>query len=193
MTIPESQAKRFHYEFFHSGDHNTLENLKDRLETKLFSFKRERDQLDFLKVLIHETKTDIQNHQQTCATANCGYDEIRNLGIFLMEQEIEVINTSYTFVPKSEDAFSVNEETDLHNKLNQIIEHLKKQDLGQEILFDEIESLKNHFNLGKKTWFQLVKGKLMEVTGEKIIEATVATEILKVLSDGYNEFIKWVN
>jgi hypothetical protein len=38
----------------------------------------------------------------------------------------------------------------------------------------------------------LVKGKLVEVTGEKIIEATVATEILKELSDGYNEVIKWI-
>jgi hypothetical protein len=192
MTIPESQAKHFHYELYHSGDHNTFENLKDRIETKLFSFKRERDQLDFLKVLIQETKTDIKNHQQTCAKTNCGYDECRNLGIFLMEQEMDVINENYTFIPKSEDTFSVQEETELHNKLNQIIEHLKKQDLGQEILFDEIESLKNHFNLGKKTWFQLLKGKLVEITGEKIIEATVATEILKGLSDGYNEVIKWI-
>lgn len=192
MTIPESQAKRFLYELFHSGDHNTLENLKDRLETKLFSFKRERDKLDFLKVLINETKTDIQNHQKTCGTANCGYDESRNLGIFLMEQEIEIINTTYSFVPKSEDAFSVNEETDLHNKLNQIIEHLKKQDLGQEILFDEIESLKNHFNLGKKTWFQLLKGKMLDVTIEKGIELTIVASIYEQLSEGFAIASKWL-
>ena len=76
--------------------------------------------------------------------------------------------------------------------MNEIIVRLNQQGLGQEILFEEIESLKNHFNLGKKTWFQLLKGKLLEVTSEKIIEATVASEILKELSDDFSEFIKWI-
>ncbi len=40
--------------------------------------------------------------------------------------------------------------------------------------------------------FQLLKGKLVEVTGEKIIEATVATEILKELSNEFDKINKWL-
>ena len=192
MIIPESQAKQFAKKVFISSKQNTLENLKASIDSKLVVFNREKDKLDFLKVLISETKKDVAKHEETCTNENCKYDKERCLGVFLMEQEIDTINEYFTFEPKNEDKFSVEEETSLHNKLNEIIEKLNKQELGQEILFDEIESLKNHFNLGKKTWFQLLKGKLLEVTGEKIIEATVATEVLKELSEGYTELFKWI-
>ena len=76
--------------------------------------------------------------------------------------------------------------------MNEIIERLKNQDLGQEILFEEIESLKNHFNLGKKTWFQLLKGKMIDVTIEKGIELTVVAGIYEQLSEGFTSIVKWI-
>lgn len=36
MTIPESQAQQFAEEFFNSSKPNTLENLIDRLDSKLY-------------------------------------------------------------------------------------------------------------------------------------------------------------
>ena len=140
MTIPESQAQQFAEEFYNSSKPNMLENLKDRLDSKLYLFRKDRDKLDFLKVLISETKKDVAKHEETCTNENCGYDKARNLGVFLMEQDIETINEYFTFEPKNEDKFSVEEETSLHNKLNEIIDRLNKQGLGQEILFEEIES-----------------------------------------------------
>ncbi len=47
--------------------------------------------------------------------------------------------------------------------LNEMAENLKKLGYGQEIIFDEIDELKSHFNLGKHNWFQLVKGKLFDI------------------------------
>lgn len=38
-----------------------------------------------------------------------------------------------------------------------------------------------------------IVGKLVEVTGEKIIEATVASEIYDQLSDGYLHLVKWIH
>lgn len=192
MTIPESQAQQFAKEFYNSSKPNTLESLKDRLDSKLYLLRKDKDKLNFLKVLNQEIKLDIESHESECTRSGCEYREDKDSGIFLIKQEIDSINEYFSFEPKSEDKFSTEEETSLHIKLNEIIERLKNQDLGQEILFEEIESLKNHFNLGKKTWFQLLKGKLLEVTSEKIIEATVASEILKELSDDFNEFIKWI-
>jgi hypothetical protein len=113
--------------------------------------------------------------------------------VFLIEQEIENINKTYTFVSKSEDKFTVQEETNLHNKLNDIILELKKQNLGQEILYEEIESLKSHFNLGKKNWTQLVFGKLFKVTVDKIIEKSVAENIIKMLGETLDEAQKYIS
>jgi hypothetical protein len=142
MTIPESQAKYFAQEYYNSGDNNLMQQLKNRLESKLYLFNKDKDKLDFMKVLIQEIHLDIDKHEKDCKTKGCQYRELRAEGLFLIQQEIDSINEYFEFTPKKEDTFSTEDETALHNKLNEIIEHLKKQDLGQEILFEEIESLK---------------------------------------------------
>lgn len=193
MTIPESQAKEFAYEFFNSGKTNTLENLKDRLDSKLYLFRKDKDLLDFLKVLVNEINIDIDKHEDGCSRKGCQYREEKEPGIFLIQQEIDEINDRFEFEPKKEDTFSVEEEISLHNKLNSIIEQLNRQDAGQEVLFEEIESLKNHFSLGKKTWFQLLKGKLLDVAVEKGIELAIVTQIYDALADGFVSGMKWLN
>jgi hypothetical protein len=64
--------------------------------------------------------------------------------------------------------------------------------LGQEILFEEIESLKNHFSLGKKTWFQLARVKMFDVAVEKGIEMVVVQQVFNALVDGYGYGAKWL-
>ena len=190
MNIIEKQAQEFYQYSFLSGV-NTLENLKSRLDTKLYNFNRDRDKLDFLKILKVSSSEDVEEHMSRGCNG-CGYEEPRNLAIFAIEQEIESINRYYTFEPKSDEAFSSTEESSLHSKLNDILDKLEKQGFGQEIIFEEIEELKNHFNLGKKTWFQLLKGKLIEMTIESVLEKTVAQEIYSNLSDGYEHFTKMI-
>lgn len=192
MTIPELQAQEFAEEFFNSSKPNTLENLKDRLDSKLYLFRKDKDQLDFLKVLVDEVNKDIESHEVDCTRDGCCYREERDPGVFLIQQEIDEINERFEFEPKKEDVFSVEDEISLHNKLNIIIRQLNRQDAGQEVLFEEIESLKNHFSLGKKTWFQLLKGKLVDVAIEKGIEIAIVQQIYNALADGFVNGMKWL-
>jgi len=193
MTIPESQAIEFAKDFFNSGKPNTIENLKDRLDSKLYLFRKDKDLLDFLKVLAFEINLDIEKHESGCSRKDCQYREVREPGVFLIQQEIDEINNRFVFEPNHEDRFSTDDEISLHNKLNSIIENLKRQELGQEVLYEEIESLKNHFGLGKMTWFQLLKGKLMDVAIEKGIEIAIVQPIYNALSEGFTNSVKWLN
>lgn len=102
--------------------------------------------------------------------SGCGYEKDKKIGVFAIDQEIEGVNRFYKYEPKSEEEFTTEEESNLHSKLNHIIDELEKQGFGQQIIFDEIEDLKNHFNLGKKNWFQLLKAKLVDLTVEKVLE-----------------------
>lgn len=189
MNIVELEAINFHkYEFLNNGKVNNLENLKSVLDLKLYSFNRERDKLDFLKILKLSCKEDVEKHMKNCN--GCGYDKERNVAIFAIDQEIDSINKYYSFEPKKDEEFTIEEETKLHSKLNKILNDLEKQSYGQQIIFEEIEELKNHFNLGKKTWFQLLKGKLIELTVDKVIEQVVVVEILDNLTDGFEQINK---
>ena len=189
MNIVEKEAIKFHEDdFFNNG--TELENLKSILNSKLYNFNRDRDKLDFLKILRKKTILDKEEHMENCS--GCGYGEKREIGIFAIDQEIDDINQYYSFEPKQEDEFTVEEESTLHNKLNDILDKLKEQGFGQQIIFDEIEELKNHFNLGKKTWFQLLKGKVIDLTLKKVLNKTIVQEIYNTLSDGYEHVVKMI-
>ncbi len=192
MNIIEAQANLFLEELFPHDLINSMEDIKKRLDIKLLIFRNNRFKLDFLKTLIVVIQDDITNHQANCKTKDCEYDKEKRIGVFLIEQEIDYINETYIFIPKSDDEFTVEEETSLHGKLNEILDRLNNQGLGQEILFNEIESLKNHFNLGKKTWFQLAYGKVFSVTGDKMIEESVSKEIINQITDMFNHSVKLI-
>lgn len=132
----------------------------------------------------------MENHMKNCN--GCGYEKERKIGIFAIDQEIDDVNRFYNYEPQPEQTFTSQEESNLHSKLNDIISELEKQGYGQQIIFDEIEDLKNHFNLGRKGWFQLVKGKLFDLTAEKVLEKTVIAGIFTTLSDGFQEVSKLI-
>ncbi|TXK71780.1 hypothetical protein [Mesonia sp. HuA40] len=188
MNIVETEANQFSKRLFKSGKTNTLENLKSKITMKLYDFNRDRDKLDFLKTLRVNSIADKEKHMKTCS--GCGYDKEIDIGVFAIDQEIDEINRFYTFEPKPEDEFSVEEESELHSKLNSILEKLEKQGFGQQIIFEEIEDLKNHFNLGKKNWFQLLKGKVVDLTIKKVLNKTIVQEIYNTLSEGFEEAVK---
>ena len=58
---------------------------------------------------------------------------------------------------------------------------------GQQIIFDELDELKEHLNLGKKNWFQLLKGKLFDLTVSITLEETVIKGVYETLSDGFED------
>ena len=180
MNVVEKEAMTFFDRKLYKSA-RTLETIKSTIELKLYDFKRDRDKLDFLKILHDKTLIAKKEHAKNCN--GCSFDETRNLGLFAIEQEIESINEYYYFKPKSEDSFTVELESKLHSKINEIIEKLEKLGIGQEVIFNEIDDLKSHFNLGKKNWFQLVKGKLFDIGiaygVEKIILESVYSDLAK--------------
>ncbi|PHS60288.1 MAG: hypothetical protein COB12_13465 [Flavobacterium sp.] len=189
MNIIEKEVEEFYeYGFLNSGIRQDLENIKSALTSKLYNFNRDRNKLDFLKILRVKAINDKEEHMKSCT--GCGYDEARDIAVFAIDQEIDDINQFYTYEPKSEDEFSVEEESELHNKLNNILKKLEEQGFGQQIIFDEIEDLKNHFNLGKKNWFQLLKGKVVDLTIKKVLNKTIVQEIYNTLSEGFEQVVK---
>lgn len=193
MNIVEKEAHTHFKRLYSSGQIASLENLKSNITTKLYDFNRDRDKLDFLKTLRTLTTEDVKKHIDSCPNKGCGYEEKRELGIFVIDQEIEAINEYFKYVPKSKNQFSEEEESNLQNKLNEILEKLDKQADGQEIIFEEIEELKNHFNLGKKNWLQLFKGKLFDLSSTKIIEKTLVDDIINTISQAFENTTKLID
>jgi hypothetical protein len=86
----------------------------------------------------------------------------------------------------TQNKFSSQEQEETVSKINEVLERFNKLDAGQEVLFEEINSLKDYFDLDKKTFVQLIKGKLIELTADKIIEFTAADIIFNTITESIN-------
>lgn len=72
----------------------------------------------------------------------------------------------------------------LNSKIDEIILLLKKQGFGQEILFNELQELKDLYTkLNKKNWGQILKGKLVDLAVSQIINQETAKTIFKALTE----------
>ncbi|MCD8416143.1 hypothetical protein LNI90_11875 [Tenacibaculum dicentrarchi] len=74
----------------------------------------------------------------------------------------------------------------LNSKIEEIIELLTKQGFGQEILFNELQELKELYpKLNKKNWGQVLKGKLIDLGIAQVINQEVAETIFKGLTEQF--------
>jgi hypothetical protein len=190
MNIIEKEAIKFNDRGFYKGKCEISE-LNSRLTDKIDVFNRERDKLEFLRILRELSVNDKVEHAKTCV--GCNFEETREIGLFVIDQQIDEINEYYEYEPKSKETFTTEEETKLQLKLNEIVDKLTELGYGQQIIFDELDELKAHFNLGKKNWFQLLKGKLVDLTVNKVLEETVVKEIYNGLAEGFKATTQFLN
>lgn len=73
---------------------------------------------------------------------------------------------------------------EINKKIDQILDKLDKLGLGQEILYEELTELKDLYGrLSKKTWGQLLKGKLIDLVLSQVINKDVMISIYKELTE----------
>jgi hypothetical protein len=80
----------------------------------------------------------------------------------------------------SNDYFSKKEITEFSEKLDNLLDDIR---LGQEVIFEEIQDLKEQLkNLKKKNWAELLKGKLFDLTLTKVISIETFSMIIKTIT-----------
>lgn len=86
------------------------------------------------------------------------------------------------------DYFSKKEVDEFSLKLDNLLTDIR---LGQEVIFEEIQDLKEQLkNLKKKNWGEVLKGKLFDLTLSQALTSDTANYILKSFIDGDFKFLK---
>ena len=81
------------------------------------------------------------------------------------------------------DFFSHESREVISEQLLEIKEMLKKQGYGQQIIFDEIEELRELTErINKKNWFEVIKGKFIDLAASGLISIETAKKIIKALT-----------
>lgn len=81
--------------------------------------------------------------------------------------------------------------TELDRKLDQITEYLIQLGYGQQIIFEEIEELRDlQTKISKKSWRQLLKGKLFDLVVDEVISKDTVNQVFEFLTNSSLKFIK---
>jgi hypothetical protein len=108
---------------------------------------------------------------------NCPANKTYENSLFFLQIELDELEVSL-----SDQDFSTLEKTQMDKKLEEILDEIKLLRLGQEITFDglseELDELKALYFLDKKTWKQLLLGKLTDFTAAGMVSERISKPIL---------------
>ena len=96
-------------------------------------------------------------------------------GKLYVEEKRKVKSTNYNNINDSS--------SEINEKIDEIFKHLQKLGLGQEIIYEELEELKELYSkLNKKNWGQVLKGKLIDLGLSQLINLDTMKFIYKELT-----------
>ena len=93
------------------------------------------------------------------------------------------------------EAFTFEEMQSANVKLDKVLEEIQKLKAGQEVIWtdirQDIEELKALYSLGKKTWRQLLVGKITEMVASGVVSDTLSKAIEDMFKPEVSTFLPW--
>ncbi|RAU82613.1 hypothetical protein [Pontibacter arcticus] len=156
----------------------TISSCKSDVETTIQEFYLTQEKLKFLQYLESAVQEDKDHHLKTCDDRNCLIEKGLAIALYVLENEsknLQVLTEEANSIPS--------DIQEIKDKIDVIIEELKKANVGNEILFDELIELKDlSKSLKKKNWTEVAKGKLIDLVLNKVIEKDTLDYIIKSLT-----------
>lgn len=130
--------------------------------------KRHGEDREYIKILENQDLVKVVYTRNITA-------QLTTEGKIYVENMKKIESTDYSQVSDTQ--------TEINNKINDIINQLNKLGLGQEIIFDELSEMKDLYGkLDKKNWGQLLKGKLIDLGLSQVVNKEVLNLIYKELT-----------
>jgi len=161
-----------------------LVDFKDDLENELDEYDRSEFKLSILAAVKEEAGRKKQEHEVSCVSkGTCDTDKSYNKALFIVAQEIDKITDDInTYGEFNRFNAGFKGETFTEAQKEDIKSSLDKLAHGQQVLFEEIEELKELlYVLNRKNWLELFKGKATDKAVESAFNVGAVQEFLRGL------------
>lgn len=187
-------------------DYERIEKIEHRLtmfDVMSFGITRHREllkqmttktddgvyELTDTELLAYEESTKRKNDVDYDALGYLLFSFINTLNCYKELQEFISDKLSIYDKPIAEE--DPNSNQILNEKIDDILSQLIKLGYGQEIIFNEIEELRNlQTKLSKKSWAQLLKGKLVDLILSELLPKNIAKTVYEFLTDEHFKLLK---
>lgn len=143
-------------------------------ETNFIVFDTSNEKFEIIRSLQERKLIDSFNNQPIV--------RISAGGVRLIEENIENYQTQNNF-STDENKFTKEQIQNLNEKIDTLINEFKIQGLANEILFNELQDLKDYLNiLHKKNWGEMFRGKILDMAMGKIVEPEILTKAYETIT-----------
>lgn len=191
----EDKAKMF-AERINSGANRYEEKrfLSD-LKSDILMFYKNSDKLDYLSVMLEKVQELKSEHEQNCPkeTGKCMTTLNYQKSIFFISQEIEILvddKLNGTFFESGQDGFNSEEVQDLNIKVDHVLNRLNDLGLGQEVIFDQIDELRNKVDkFSKKDFKLLLLGNIIAFGSKRLFSEKAIRDLFEIAGDNFDKLI----
>lgn len=156
------------------------------IENALWNFSKTEDRVQFTIYLINYITEVLAKHLSVCTANRCSVEPNCQEFLFFLYRKLDEFG-----LKTDADSFTTDEVFQNNEVINQILYKLEEIKGGQEIIFEEVESLKKDFSeakglqvLGKSKWHKYIAGIVFENLANKGID-----DVLKQLIPYLKELI----
>jgi hypothetical protein len=178
MNLIEKQAERFCK--FKLRSSIQYQEFIDLVKSEISIYSQYSHKLQFIETVMFLAKEGYEKHLPSCTSIeNCPEN-------FLYESVIFFLNEIRTELSNQLTIEEFNEADILRYKtgIDKILSKLNTLQLGQQLTYDDFkeqfEEMKSYFYMNKKTWNQMLGGKLLEMVASGVISETVSKQIVEI-------------
>ncbi len=152
---------------------------------------KDTDKIDVLDLAIQYINNDLEEHQ--CSEPKpCKTEKDSKYAIYILEQELDelkaVVTDDTNF--QSADMFTKEELEKLNYKLDEILYHVHLNNVGDELLYQEIKKSRNLATKLTSKDFKLLFLGILGVFGQKaLFELPSVKELLEIGTDYINKYL----
>ncbi len=165
------------------------------LQNEADLFRKNKDKIGHLRNIELEIKKIKDDHEKICPhdPGSCHKSKTLAKCLFFVDQELNEIvdeNLDETYFSGKESVFDDNDITILHTKIDSVLERLDKLGYGQEIIYDEIEELKESSKkISKKDFKLLLLGKLVAFGERRLLGEQSVQELFTSAGEVFEKMI----
>lgn len=176
MNFISERAEKIASQLYDSGYASSRFDVIEKLENELSPIHSKQDKITIITTFLEVNEREKIEHQKRCHSKLCDNDATSDEITYYLNQELLKYGVSL-----NGDVFSTDEKRNLENKIDELAVQMETLLQGQKIILDalisELEELKQYLYTGKKTWGQLLLGKITEMVAGGVISDSIGHSI----------------
>ncbi|MEY3499196.1 MAG: hypothetical protein RL308_865 [Bacteroidota bacterium] len=180
MNLIEKQAEKFAR--FKMNSSKSYQDFIGLVKFEVNQYSQIPHKMQFLETVMFQAKLEYEEHLPKCTSLeNCPENLYYESVIFFLNELRHELSKNLT-----KEEFGETDILRYKTGIDEVLTKINDLHLGQQLTYDDFsdqfEEMKSYFYMNKKTWNQMLAGKLLEMVASGVVSETMSKEIVEILN-----------